>query len=763
MTDQTTGGRASMTDRSMKPWLRSAALAVLAFVGLILLAASWGCATTPRPRPPVPTTPPVGDVSVSLTITVQDARTRQPLEHVAVTCLAGTGESDGFGRFFLVGQEGRQEDCRFELGGFRTVTASWLPGPDHGDVAPVLMERDVPPLLPLRVDASRHWFATDAGLFDYREASQFSLQSRMLRGEGESNVRPLLKLWRAEQITATRVLATLGGDYWDQHTPIGYSLRSCPDMPDYLPQLDALIDMHAQEGLYVRLTILGALECFGGVWDPIARRDIFQGDVRRRAEAFALELAAHVANRDNVLLELANEPAAIGMQSSSQALADLGCRVKAAAPRLLLNAGDIQGMEPAAFFSRCFDFVDEHLPRDSEIRFLVGVKRMGENVARDLDGLGGTKPAVSGEPFNMGELRVDGRNGDVATYPIAAYAYGAVMRARQIIPNFHFDGGLWTTWPKPETLASLRAFTRALDAFPMVTGNRWRGGWSPDQGNYWRRDIYPDTDDPGTVERFVRDGRGVFRVFGVGDWSVAFPAIKGWDMRRGLDAPAEQIDRFEDDTFVVAIYRRSRSTHVLPGSAVDDRADVASGHAERGGEVGMRFSERSPFSDGYDDVAGQFATSHYFAADVSSLRHRVQDVVGRSSQEQVIWPDARRVVARMTEKQTARDWAAMNLPARPLRIYVPGVATASADSAISIGVAAASPQPATVGLLNLRPEALGDRLVRVGDRRGPRAALAAKPSLSWPEWRTTKFAIDARHVLNFTTFRRGRVLVGAIQ
>lgn len=525
---------------------------VVAMTALVL----WGCATSPRPRPPVPTTPPAGDVSVSLTITVQDARTREPIEHVAVVCTAGRGESDGFGRFFLVGKEGRQEDCRFELAGYRAGSASFLPGPDRGDVAPILIERDVPPLQPLHVDASRHWFATDAGLFDYREVSAFSLQSRMLRGESESHVRPLLKLWRSEHLTATRVLATLGGDYWDQHTPVGYSLRSCPDMPGYTEQLDALIDLHAQEGLYVRLTLFGALECFGGVWDPIARRDIYQGDVKRRAEAFAVATAAHLANRDNVLLELANEPAAIGMQASSQALADLGCRVKAVAPRLLLNAGDISGMDPAAFFGRCFDFVDEHLPRNSEMRFLAGVKRMGENISRDLDGFGGTKPAVSGEPFNMGELRVDGRNGDVATSPIAAYAYGAVMRARQILPNFHFDGGLWTTWPKPETLASLRAFTRALDAFPMVTGNRWRGSWSADQGNYWRRDLYPDTDDPGIVERFVRDGRGVFRVFGVGDWSVAFPSVKGWDFTRGLAAPATQIDRFEDDAFAVAIYRR---------------------------------------------------------------------------------------------------------------------------------------------------------------------------------------------------------------
>ena len=45
---------------------------------------------------------------------------------------------------------------------------------------------------PLRLSESKRWFRTDDGLFDWREVSAFSLQSRMLRGE-DAQVRSLLR------------------------------------------------------------------------------------------------------------------------------------------------------------------------------------------------------------------------------------------------------------------------------------------------------------------------------------------------------------------------------------------------------------------------------------------------------------------------------------------------------------------------------------------------------------------------------------------
>lgn len=413
----------------------------------------------------------------------------------------------------------------------------------------------------LRVSGSGHWFATDAGLFDYREVTFFAAQSRMLRGEGESAVRPVLRAYRAIGFTATRVLLTLGGDYWtNPNSPggaahaIGYSLASDPAMPGYWEQLDALVAMHAAEGLYVRLTIFGALEPFGYVWDPIRRQDGFHGEVQRKGTEFALAVAQRYANASNVLLELANEPVGIGFKDSSEKLRRLGCDVQAIAPTRLLTAGDINDMVFEAFFDRCFDFVDRHVDRTPDLEFFAAMKRMGEDAYRDAQPR--IVPAVSGEPVNFGESRLDGRTGDVATSPAVAYAYGAVTRSRQILPNFHYDGGLYSTMPKPETVVLMRAFHQALNAFPMLEGNRWRGHHSVAQGNYWSTRPYPEHDDARTVADHVNGGYGPWRVFGLGDYSVAFPFRPSWPWSSHLTAPADLIDRYSSGGYDVAIVRR---------------------------------------------------------------------------------------------------------------------------------------------------------------------------------------------------------------
>ncbi|MEZ5420513.1 MAG: hypothetical protein R2708_24660 [Vicinamibacterales bacterium] len=147
---------------------------------------------------------------------------------------------------------------------------------------------------------------------------------------------------------------------------------------------------------------------------------------------------------------------------------------------------------------------------------------------------------------------MDGRNDEVERSPAVAFAYAAVSRARQFSTNFHFDGGLWTTTPRPETLAAITCYMAALDVFPMLTGTRWR---EDDPESYWTR-VPPPTDDPAAVLAHVQGGRGPWRIFGTGPYSVAFPEPSGWDWRSRLTAPADRLASCSDGRFEAAVYRK---------------------------------------------------------------------------------------------------------------------------------------------------------------------------------------------------------------
>lgn len=395
----------------------------------------------------------------------------------------------------------------------------------------------------LRVESNRRYFANAAGRFDWREITAFSLLSRLLRGE-TVYVRQWLRARRAEGFTVTRLILTLDGDYWR-------AFRCAPDMPGYWQQLDQLAQLHADEGLYMRACFLGALEPFGGVWYP-DRRDVYEGDVRTKAEAFIVEAAQRLCGHAHIVGELANEPTQIGMRHAwaNGALVALGRKVKAVAPNMLLCGGeDNDGYGVVS----PFNFADAHMDRSKGVAGWQWVKRSGEHPAADQLKM----PFVAGEPINFGESRADGRgDGDVEKQPSVAFGAAAVGRARKWAGQcFHWDGGLWTTEPKPETLACIRAWHQALDAFPMSTDGVWRGHWGLARGDYWR-DVWPDTDDVRAVEQHIREGRGPWRAFGCGPYSVLFPMPKGWDWRRQLDAPAELVAMSTDGVFDCAVFRR---------------------------------------------------------------------------------------------------------------------------------------------------------------------------------------------------------------
>ena len=451
-------------------------------------------------------------------------------------------------RFFEALHDGASFTAAFER--MARLLAEWYPGSGRPDGWP-----DAPPpvtLTRLSVDGRKRWFTTEAGFFDYREVSAFSLLSRLLAGETDY-VREYLAAMRGYGFTVVRVILTLDGDYWVGGNPLGRSFRCAPDMPGYWQGLDRLADLTAEAGLYLRAVFVGAVEPFGGVWHS-DRRDVWSGSVRERGEAFVVEAAQRLAGRVHVIGELANEPGQIGMRESFDELIALGRKVKAVAPLMLLGGGAVDGPNDndTRLCVQPFDYVDAHIERRMGVGGFEWVKRSGEYATIDAEHQPVKMPFISGEPVNFGEWRADDRNGDVERSPSVAFAYGGVSRARQYNTCFHYDGGLWTTMPELATVESIRAYMAALDAFPMLTDDKWRGHWSQ---SYWRQ-VWPAKDDIDVVERHLNERRGPWRVFGCGPYCIAFPSAKDWNWQADLTSPAQQLASSTAGVYGAGIYRK---------------------------------------------------------------------------------------------------------------------------------------------------------------------------------------------------------------
>jgi hypothetical protein len=384
-----------------------------------------------------------------------------------------------------------------------------------------------------------------------------------LRGE-HSYCRDFAREMGIYGFTVLRVLFTLDGDYWKTH-------RCAPDMPGFWEQLAPFFDAMADEGLYVRACLIGALEPFGvRDYDWSRRPDVFKNEVRVKATEYCIRFAATAANFNNAVFEIANEPSQIGMRHSWPELVTIGKRIKVEAPNRLLCAGaaDGAGDQEVFFLREPFDFCDAHVERRQGVGGFEWVKRTGEYQPIDQspeffpDGYERKPmPFVSGEPINFGERRADGHSGDVEVSPAVAFCYAGVSRARKYNTCFHYDGGLWTTLPKPETVACIRAYHEALDAFPMLDGNKWRGHWA--ESFFLQEGIYPGKDDPGVVEAHVTAGRGPWRVYGCEDYAVtiAEPGMYDPNALGHLRAPATRLAgaSFTKDGFFAgsSIWRRA--------------------------------------------------------------------------------------------------------------------------------------------------------------------------------------------------------------
>ncbi|MGE3275958.1 MAG: hypothetical protein AB7O67_12650 [Vicinamibacterales bacterium] len=312
---------------------------------------------------------------------------------------------------------------------------------------------------PPRLDVCGRFFcdAQTGAVKDYREVSAFALYARWLKGE-EAHVRRYAAAMRREGVTALRVMLTLGGPFWDRR---GFHVG--PDAGErFYQELPRFVDALGHEGLYVRLTLIAAIEPLGATVPD--RSDHFTAATAAAAETMVRRVAPLVGGRSHVLFEIANEWNHIGMADSAEAVVRLGRIVAETAPAALLNltntsaaiAGQTTWARPPA------DYVDTHLPRDKGAGgFTWLAASLDLPVIRQE-----LMPVLSGEPINFGSRGVGGTD-DHESSPAVACAYGAVSRLARFYTTFHYDDGLWADLPDAPTLDLLRAWQRCLDAVPF--------------------------------------------------------------------------------------------------------------------------------------------------------------------------------------------------------------------------------------------------------------------------------------------------------
>lgn len=383
-------------------------------------------------------------------------------------------------------------------------------------------------------------FYNASGPFDYREISGFGLFERF-RNEEYDHCKAFASFCRRYKITAVRVILTLGGSYWEN--VIG--LTSGPDKPHFFNELKPFADFMNSEGLYVRFTLLGGLESFGGFSHN--REDVYRDDVHNRVVDYVNHVMDRIANEPNVLWEVANEWNQIGMRDSDRRIVELGRLVKSRSerPMNLTNTNGPIADDPM-WAREPADFVDAHLERWTQVGGFSWVKRSSESpVVDDHDML-----MISGEAINFGTPQ-PGRPDDAEPSPAVAFAYGATSRTKRYVTNFHYHGGLAALIPDDATIACVEGWMRGLDAIPLTFPGDWcngHHGCSP-----WDINIFPREG-----ENEDRHTRGPIRIFGLSGGegyigvSIAERAGAGVPAHR---RPVQEVDRVTYGDYSSAVYR----------------------------------------------------------------------------------------------------------------------------------------------------------------------------------------------------------------
>jgi hypothetical protein len=94
---------------------------------------------------------------------------------------------------------------------------------------------------------------------------------------------------------------------------------------------------------------------------------------------------------------------------------------------------------------------------------------------------------------------------------------------------------------------------------------------------------------------------------------------------------------------------------------------------------------------------------------VAPLQHRISDVRRLRAEKQVIWPDARAIVAAMHNTKIAGDRPIGQLPGQAVRQHKRAFPPAAAQPAVAGSSCVAAPEPAGRRLLDPGPEAVLER------------------------------------------------------
>lgn len=508
------------------------------------------CAGKPAPNP-VPQPPP----NIAIDISVSDLDTKAPIEGATVTSRGndlGTTNQDGY---LLVPSvpEGVILPYSVTADGYKPGDFSHTPrGNDIHALAALEKLKDPEPeplpitIRPLRVrgnGGSPRWFETDQGeLADWREVSAFSLLGQVIY-EDLGSAGTFIDTWRDLGYNGFRVAASFTLYPRGQVDP--------ERTPGYWEAVHSLTRLAAEKNVRIRWVIFMASEPWGGVWHP-DRRDIWSGSVRDGGNAFARRFVSEIRDYPNVILEIANEPAEIGMRDSFDELIDLGREIKNIAPGQLLAAGSPAHEGDQRFTRRPFDYLDSHLPREYVAHESWGsTKRKTDHPQVQPHDQPTPMPFSEGEPTNF-DGPIPGRS-DYDQSTASAFCAAAVSRLTSSYMTFHYDGGIYGQLPSPQVQELARAFVRGLEAVPQFeTYQLWRGHHP--ESSVRRAPFAPD-DDSRVVEEHVNRGN-LWRAVGSRNILVGLMEHKDFDIRRYADRPLTTIHREVFGNYACGVYQQ---------------------------------------------------------------------------------------------------------------------------------------------------------------------------------------------------------------
>lgn len=406
---------------------------------LVLVAAlAAGCASAP-PRPPAPPTPPQPGAIHGALIRLYDGPVArdEKIRDAAVTFAGRTFTSDLSGNVVVDALlAGVYEACAEPKGFKRGCQTGTVPGPPFD----LVLERDVPPILPLRIDG--RFLVTSEGSFRGLFQSGLTL---LVRPPAERDA--FLDQTRDLGLNGVRVFA--GALTWAGQTPEG-ARAALPD----------LLEAAAARGLRVQVAAI---------------TDSATGyDVAAHLRAVSAIVAAH----PNAILEIANEP---GHATQAPAVQDIRNLTRLAldnVPSGVIYALGHLSDEPvdgAWPWQTLGGVITAHLSRDRDL--WNRVRRM-----REIAAIGELThwPVISGEPDAIAETQPPGKTRIIGEEAVSwSFALGALCRGFEIaVCVLHSEDGLMGRLLGPNEQRAARAYVEAFRAFDTEDRLEFRNaGW----------------------------------------------------------------------------------------------------------------------------------------------------------------------------------------------------------------------------------------------------------------------------------------------